>query len=109
MNRKRWLIRVLVLFWLGWYLCGPIAETFDFWDPPREEMRDVERNAGGLMTLLAIVVCFGIAAFRKLRARCLSLGEILSIRFVVLIFYLPSLTFSAVRTLSHSPPLSLRI
>ncbi|MDE3181165.1 MAG: hypothetical protein KGM47_16095 [Acidobacteriota bacterium] len=109
MKRKQRLIRILVLVWLGWYLSGPIAATFDFWDPPREEMHDVERNAGGLVTLIAIVVCFGIVAFRKLRDRFSSLAKALSSPFVVLVFRLLTYIPSTPPAFSHSPPALLRI
>ena len=34
----------LFLFWLCLYLTGPIVETFDYWDSPREEMSDMKRQ-----------------------------------------------------------------
>lgn len=107
MKRRR--IRLLALLWLGLYLWGPLDPTVDFWDSPQEEISDTIRSAGGAVTLVAAGFCIGLALFRKLlkscsfranavRRRCLPLGFEPSI-FRVLIA--PSLT--------HSPPLPLRI
>ena len=106
---KRQAVRIAVLLWLGWYLSGPIAATFDFWDPPREEMHDVEQNAGGLVTFIALIACFGMAAARKLRQRFKYLTRSIAPPSLSLPFrraFSPSLLTPA---FSHSPPLSLRI
>jgi purine-cytosine permease-like protein len=102
---KRHALRIAVLLWLGWYLSGPIAATFDFWDPPREEMHDVQRNAGGLVTFLALVACFGIAAVRKLRQRSRYLATVAASLSLALIFRLSASLLLAIPTSSHSPPL----
>jgi hypothetical protein len=107
---KRRALRIAVLIWLGWYLSGPVCETFDFWDPPRAEMHDVRRNAGGYLTLVA--AAFGLAAFfiRKWRQRSSFLPGALWASFLPLAFHLQGLAIPATPPSAHSPPLSaLRI
>ena len=106
---KRRALKVFVLLWFGWYLSGPVAETIDFWDPPTEEMRDVQGNAGGAMVLVAAAVCIGILLLRKSRALFRQIAELVH-------QHLSALTWSPSvcppQTLSvptHSPPLLLRI
>ncbi len=60
-------LSLVVLLWLGWYVSGPIAETCDFWDTPRQEFHDMTTNAGGGVALLAAVFGLGLAAARKWR------------------------------------------
>lgn len=99
---KRRVLRILVLLWLGWYISGPLCETIDFWDTPREEMRDVMRSAGGAATLVAGIFCFGILLFRKWRERCSLQARDLRHRFLPLHFQLPTFTL-----LTASPPCPL--
>ena len=61
---------MLVLFWLVWYVTGPVCETFDYWDPPRQELHDVLFYGGGGITLVAVGFAISIALFHKLRERC---------------------------------------
>ena len=102
---KRRALRIAVLLWLGWYLSGPLCETFDFWDPPRAEIHDIERNAGGAVTLVAAIICFAIFVMRKWRERFSSLARTLQDRFLPLNLYLPVFATPAAHTSSHSPPL----
>lgn len=108
---KRRAVRMLVLLWLVWYLCGPACEMFDFWDPPREEVHDVLFNAGGGVVLLGAGFGLALALFLKLRMRWrriarqsgwLRLDAAIDHRFEPL-----SCTLSATRI--HSPPILLRI
>ena len=103
------LFKIVILLWLGWYLSGPVEEMIDSWDPPREEMHDVMRNAGGLATLLAVGVCFALAVLRKLRERCKYFARLISQRVCFLILKLPILLPFAVPAPAHSPPTPLRI
>lgn len=107
---KRRVLRIVVLLWLGWYLTGPVCETFDFWDPPRAEMQDVKRNAGGYATLVAAIFCVAIFLIRKWRERCSFLPGALERCLPALAFYVPIFAVPATPASSHSPPLSpLRI
>ena len=54
-------LSVVVLLWLGWYISGPVAETFDFWDTPRLEIRDIANNADGGIALVAAI--FGVVVW----------------------------------------------
>ena len=106
---KRRALKVFVLLWFGWYLSGPVAETIDFWDPPTEEMRDVQRNAGGAIVLVAAAVCIGILLLRKSRALLRQIAGLVRQHFSPLTWspsVCPPLTLSL---LTHSPPLLLRI
>lgn len=102
---KRRALKIAVLLWLGWYLSGPVCETFDFWDPPRAEMHDVKRNAGGYATLIAAIFCFAFLILRQWRKRCSFLPGQLQRCLPVLISYLPIFAAPATPTASHSPPL----
>lgn len=102
---KRYALRIAVLLWLGWYLAGPVCETIDFWDPPRSEMTDVKRNAGGFVTLIAAIFCCAIFFVRKWRERCSFLPGVLRRRLLPLIFYLSMFAMPAAPASSHSPPL----
>lgn len=101
--------KILILLWLGWYLSGPVAEMIDSWDPPREEMHDVMRNAGGLTTLLVVGVCFALAVLRKLRECCKYLARLIGQRLSFLILKLATFLPIAVPAPAHSPPTPLRI
>lgn len=106
---KRRVLRILVLLWLGWYISGPLCETIDFWDTPREEMHDVMNSAGGAATLVAGIFCFGILLFRKWRERSSLLARTLRGRFLPVTFQLPMFSLLAPPAPSPSPPLPLRI
>ncbi len=101
---KRRVIRILILLWLGWYLSGPLAATIDFWDSPQEEMKDITRDAGGAVTLIAAAVSIGIALARKLRERSLCLAMVLRRGFVPLVSEAPSFLALAAPAPAHSPP-----
>ncbi len=106
---KRGALNVLILLWMGWYLSGPAAATFDSWDTSREEMRDLVRNAGGLPILGVLALCVGITLLRKLQ-KCLR-----DVANVISQFLHPGacepLTFLACAPAApaHSPPTPLRI
>lgn len=102
---KRRALKVAVLLWLGWYLSGPVCETFDFWDPPRAEMRDVERNASGYVTLVAAIFWVAIFLIRKWRECCSFLPGASQRCLLALTFYLSSFAVLATPASSHSPPL----
>jgi hypothetical protein len=106
---KRRLAKIAFLLWLGCYLSGPLAETFDFWDPPREELRDVERNAGGAVTLVAAVFCLIALLFRRWRDRALFAAKELTRQIVSLLARVPMSSSTVAPAFSHSPPLALRI
>lgn len=57
--------KALFLLWAMWYISGPVAATIDVWDSPREEIRDVQRNAGGAVVLFAAAVCIGLMLLRR--------------------------------------------
>lgn len=107
---KRRALRIAILLWLGWYLTGPACETLDFWDPPRAEMHDVKRNAGGAATLVAAIFFVAILLIRKWRERCSFLPGAIQRCLLALTIYLPVFAAPATPASSHSPPLSpLRI
>jgi hypothetical protein len=106
---KRRAAKFLVLFWLGWYLSGPVAETIDFWDPPTEEMRDVLRNAGGTAVLVAAAVCIGIVLLRRLREGFGYLAEAFLQHSLPLNFTTPVCLPITAPIATHSPPVPLRI
>ena len=102
-------VKVFFLLWFGWYLSGPVAETIDFWDPPTEEVHDVQRNAGGTVVLVAAAVCIAILLLRKSRALFRQIAGLVRQHFSPLSWspsVCPPLTLSV---LTHSPPLLLRI
>ncbi len=107
---RRRALRIAVLVWLGWYLSGPVCETFDFWDPPRAEVHDVKRNAGGYVTLVAAFFCFAVFLSRKFRERCSFVPTVIQFSLPSLSFWLPDFGIPATPASCHSPPLSpLRI
>jgi hypothetical protein len=101
---KRQVIRILALLWLGWYFSGPLAAAFDFWDSPQEEMKDIARDAGGGVTLLAAAICIGIAQARKLRKRWLRLVASLRRGFLRSTIKSQLSAALAVPEPTHSPP-----
>ena len=72
MNQQ--VLRILFLFWLGWYLSGPLFAMVDSWDSPQEEMSDMVWSASGVLSLLAAGVCIGMFVFRKFRELCCYLA-----------------------------------
>ena len=102
---------MLVLFWLGWYLCGPVCEMVDFWDPPLEEVHDVLFNAGGGIALFAAGIGFALALFRKFRKQCSRLRPTGFGRYLPLVlnFSLHPLFTPLFAIPIHSPPVPLRI
>ena len=106
---KRRGIKLLAVLWLVWYLSGPLFETIDSWDSPQEEIGDIIRSAGGAVTLIAVVVYFGMVSFRKLRERCLYLARAVE-RLFVPVTCEPSIFLSLrIPATTHSPPGTLRI
>ena len=106
---RRRAAKLLVLLWLGWYLSGPLAQFVDSWDSPQEEIGDIARSAGGGVTLLGGVICFGIALFRRWRERCLHLARAVR-RLRLSVGFKPPIFRPLTPSLSvHSPPLPLRI
>ena len=103
-------LRLLILFWLGWYLSGPICESVDSWDGAGEEVQDILFHAGGALTVLAAGFSAGIAVVRRLRQLCRTLGQTLRARLVTA-FTLKLRDFSVVTPSApaHSPPVPLRI
>jgi len=106
---RRRIMKLLVLLWLGWYLSGPLAQFVDSWDSPQEEIGDIARSAGGVVTLLAGVICFGIALFRRWRDGCLHLARAVR-RLRLSVGFKPPIFRALTPSLAvHSPPLPLRI
>jgi hypothetical protein len=108
MMTKRHALRIAVLIWLGWYLSGPVCETFDFWDPPRAEVHDIQRNAGGAAVLVAAIFCFAVALIRRLREGFQRQARIGASLLSLISFLSPFVPTEP--ALSHSPPsVALRI
>jgi len=106
---RRRIMKLLVLLWLGWYLSGPLAQFVDSWDSPQEEIGDIARSAGGVVTLLAGVICFGIALFRRWRDGCLHLARAVR-RLRLSVGFKPPIFRALTPSVAvHSPPLPLRI
>ncbi|HEV2380149.1 MAG TPA: hypothetical protein VG206_10190 [Terriglobia bacterium] len=60
-------IRLIILLWLGWYLSGPVCETLDRWDGPRQELSDILFHAGGGLVVLAAAALVGPRLLKRLR------------------------------------------
>ena len=103
------LLRIVILLWMGWYLTGPVAETIDRWDGPRQEMHDILFNAGGGMTLFACAFCVVIHQARKMRERCSRPQGALELQPSGLILALPACFALLPDASTHSPPAPLRI
>src|SRR5262245_59212200 len=67
--------RILFLIWLGWYITGPLAETFDFWDTPQEEMSDLASSLDGALVWAAAAICLAILVSREFCKCCSYLAE----------------------------------
>ena len=102
---------ILILLWIGWYLSGPLAETFDFWDSPKEELADVVRSAGGFVALLGAAAAVSLAKARKVSQLCAASAR----RFqrvacpLQIDSKLTRVLFNTNPPQEHSPPLPLRI
>lgn len=59
-------VRLITLLWLGWYLSGPMCETVDRWDGPRQELGDVLFHAGGALVILAAATLVGPRLLKRL-------------------------------------------
>jgi len=68
-------VRIVFLIWLGWYLTGPVVETFDFWDTPQEEMADIASSVDGALVWAAAAICLAILVSRELCRCCSYLTE----------------------------------
>jgi hypothetical protein len=102
-------LRIVILLWMGWYLTGPLAETVDRWDGPRQEIHDILFNAGGGVTLVACAFSLAVLQARKLRERCSQpLGTNRLQPFIVALL-LPSCLPFAVDVATRSSPPPLRI
>lgn len=106
--KVRW-INLVVLLWLGWYISGPTAETFDFWDTPRQEMHDVARSGGGIVLLVGTAIAVALDQIRRLRKRLrLNLRPLLGL--ILVRIELPAtMVVPAILMPSHSPPIQLRV
>src|SRR5439155_19585710 len=67
--------RIVFVIWLGWYLTGPLAETFDFWDTPQEEMGDLASSLDGALVWAAAAICLAIVVSRQFCKCCSYLAE----------------------------------
>ncbi|HEV2423854.1 MAG TPA: hypothetical protein VGZ29_03395 [Terriglobia bacterium] len=103
------LIKIVLLVWLGCYLSGPLAASFDSWDSPREELHDVQRNAGGAVTLVLAVFFVVSLLFRKWRERVLSAARRLAEQAATVPTLAPVRVFATSSASSHSPPSPLRV
>src|SRR2546428_565535 len=68
-------VRIVFVIWLGWYLAGPLAETFDFWDTPQEEMADLASSVDGALVWAAAAICLAILVSRQFCKCCSYLAE----------------------------------
>src|SRR5438093_12922653 len=68
-------VRIVFVIWLGWYLTGPLAETFDFWDTPQEEMADLASSVDGALVWAAATICLAILVSRQFCKCCSYLAE----------------------------------
>lgn len=106
---RRQVVRVLVLFWLGWYLSGPVCESVDYWDSPSQEAQDILFHAGGGITLVAALSWFAIVLLRKWQEKFLHACGVAR---ELLVPETPAgamcIAF-APRYAAHSPPLPLRV
>ena len=86
-------VRIVFVIWLGWYLTGPLAETFDFWDTPQEEMTDLASSVDGALVWAAAAICLAILVSRQFCKCCSYLAEAGLLDLLSLIFVrLPDLS-----------------
>ena len=100
---SREFVRIVFAIWLCWYLTGPLAETFDFWDTPQEEMGDVASSVDGALVWAAAAICFAILVSRRFRNCCSYLAEV---RLLDLLPYL-SLTLPVDLSVTEPGPIFL--
>ena len=102
---------MLILFWLVWYVSGPVCEFFDYWDPPRQEVHDVLFYGGGGITLIAAGFAIALSLCQRLRERFAHAVRLRSLAFQPLgLFRLNLIALVEPQAASvHSPPLPLRI
>lgn len=106
---KRSGLKFLLLVLIGWYVAGPVAETLDRWDGALADTADVARSAGGAMTLVIGGIAVALTLLRQLKARCAFRARALpgASEPASLPLWLPAgITLASV---SHSPPVPLRI
>lgn len=108
---QRRAFRILLLFWLGWYLSGPMAEMVDFWDTPPQEIHDIARAGGGMVALIGTALAIVLSQIRKLRDGLRHAFR----RVLGCVFFQADWPLTAsiqsrfVQLPSHSPPIPLRI
>ena len=100
-------LRLIVLLWFGWYLSGPICETVDHWDGPRQEANDIFFHAGGGLVVLAAAALVAPRLLKEVIAQSFAPNPLwqLAHQGAVPTFFcdLP------IPIPGQSPPLSLRI
>ncbi len=94
--------RIVFVIWLGWYLTGPLAETFDFWDTPQEEMTDLASSVDGALVWAAAAICLAILVSRQFCKCCSYLAEAGLLDLLFLIF-VPLVDLSATERVSILP------
>ena len=101
-------VRIVFLIWLGWYLTGPVVETFDFWDTPQEEMADIASSIDGALVWAAAAICLAILVSRELCRCCSYLTEagLLDLRSLIL-FQLEDCSATEPSILTGSTPLRI--
>lgn len=102
------LLRIAILLWIGWYVSGPVAETFDYWDTPHQEVHDIMFNAGGGVTVGACAF-FLIFWVRNRRKPCATPQRSVCARVVDSIFQPVVFEPRHLLASNHSPPIPLRI
>jgi hypothetical protein len=103
-------LRLVIVLWLGWYLSGPICETVDRWDGPRQEANDIFFHAGGGLVVLAAAALVAPRLLKGLREAIRQ--SFAPNPFWQLARQAAVLTFVCYLPLpipAHSPPLPLRI
>lgn len=106
---KQRFLRIVVLLWIGWYVVGPAAETFDHGNGPSHEAHDILFNAGGGVTLLACAFAMVICEARKLRERYSLSRKATPAGIVVPIILAVHSMLRLLPASTHSPPIPLRI
>jgi len=102
-NVRRQLLEFGAFLLLLVCLCGPIAETFDFWDHTLETGNDIEYSL--VMVALVAGAGFGLAQVAGMVMRTVSLTSCLLSSFVASCSCAPP----PVASTGYSPPQPLRI